>query len=101
MMTTTRRAQAYLVPYRAGDTQRPERSVFLDADRATQYAANHHGSVHPLQEQITVTIAQCKNPTAWYSSKVGMTFAVLAVDSAGIWTRGDDGFVNVIDWRDI
>lgn len=101
-MSTSRRAQAYMVHYRSGETSRPERAIFLESERAMKFATEHHGSVVPLQEQISVTIKQCKqHPSSWYANKVGHTFAVLAIDDQGIWTRGDEGFINVIDWRDI
>ena len=100
-MNTSRRAQAYLVHYKSGETNRPDRAVFLDADRAQKYAVEHHGTVSPLQDMVLVTVKQCTNPALWYADKINQSFGVIAVDNQGVWTRGDNGFINVIDWRDI
>jgi hypothetical protein len=96
-----RRAQAFLVFFHNKEVYRQDRAVFLDHDRATKYAADHRGSIVPLQEQIEVTIKQCSDHKKWYADKIGKSFTVLAVDACGVWTRGDDGFINVISVEDL
>ena len=101
MISSSKRAQAYLVHYRSGETSRPEKAIFLEQERANKYAVEHRGTIVPLQEQLLVTIKKCSDPLAWYRNKMGSTYSVLGIDSVGVWTRDDEGFVNVISWKDI
>lgn len=47
------------------------------------------------------TIKQCPDPSKWYAKKIGLTFYAYKEDDAGLWTRDENGYSNVVDRADI
>lgn len=57
--------------------------------------------IERMNIRMTIRIVRCPDPLMWYADKVGREVIVERIDSSGLWSREDSGYINIIKFEDV